>query len=265
MIRLRVLGGFTLVPACASVPSPAHRPRVLALLALLAGHGLNGISRDKLLAYLWPESDSVHARNSLKQALFSLRHTFGCQPLATTGAGFLQLDYLEAHVDLWEFEAAVLAGEDRLAAALYHGPFLDGFHVTGLAEFERWVEAKRQQLSHEFARTLTTLACRAECEGDQEGAVIWWRRLAAAEPLSAAPALGLMLALEAVGDPTAALDHGRRHVALVEAELGAPVSGEIQTLMRRLGFEGRGPRPVLRSWSNLGAVARSAGSSNSSR
>jgi hypothetical protein len=44
----------------------------LALLALVAGHGDQGVSRDKLLAYLWPESDEARARNSLKQVLFGL-------------------------------------------------------------------------------------------------------------------------------------------------------------------------------------------------
>jgi len=258
MIRLRVLGGFSLVLDGAGPPSPGLRPRVLALLALLAGHGFDGISRDKLLAYLWPESDTEHARNSLKQALFSMRHTCDCR-LLTNGAGFLRLDYLETHVDLWEFESALLAGEERLAAGLYRGPFLDGFHVAGLPEFERWVEAKRQQIGHEYVRTLSTLALRAEHSGDRGGAVTWWQRLAAAEPLSSAAALGLMLALEAAGDPTAALDHGRRHVALVEVELGAPVSGEIQTLMRRLGFESRRPRPVRRWRSEVRAAVPPVG------
>ena len=33
------------------------------------------------------------------------------------------------------------------AAALYDGPFLDGFYLTGAPEFERWVEAERATLT----------------------------------------------------------------------------------------------------------------------
>ncbi len=246
MIRLRVLGGFSLVLDRTGAPAPGLRPRVLALLALLAGHRSEGITRDKLLAYLWPDSDSVHARNSLKQALFSLRHAFDCR-LLISGSGFLRLDWSAADVDLWEFESALAAGKETLAVSLYRGPFLDGFYITGLAEFERWVEAKRQRLAHEYSQMLSALAARADHSGDRQSAVTWWRRLAATEPVSAVPALGLMRALLAAGDPTGALDHGRRHAALVESELGAPVSDEIRALMRRLVFQGRTPKPVRRS------------------
>ena len=247
MIRLRVLGGFSLVLDCTGTqPAPGLRPRVLALLTLLACHRSEGISRDKLLAYLWPDSDSVHARNSLKQALFSLRRALDCR-LLISGSGFLRLECSAVEVDLWEFESAVAAGKETLAVSLYGGPFLDGFYITGLAEFERWVDARRQRLAHQYSQALSALAVRADRAGDRHSAIAWWRRLAAAEPLSAIPALGLMRALQAAGDPTGALDHGRRHAAMVEAELGAPASEEIRALMRRLVFQGRAPKPVRRS------------------
>jgi DNA-binding SARP family transcriptional activator len=248
MIRLRVLGGFGLAFDCTGTPpGPGLRPRVLAVLALLAGHRSEGISRDKLLGYLWPDSDCVHARNSLKQALFSLRRSFDGR-LLISDAGFLRLDPSAADVDLWDFESALLTGEEVLAVGMYRGPFLDGFYIDGLGEFERWVETQRQWLAHEYARVLATLAIRADRCDDRHVAITWWRRLAAAEPLSALPALGLMRALEAAGDPTGALDHGRKHAALVEAELGAPVSDEIRVLMRQLAFQGRTPRPVRGPW-----------------
>jgi DNA-binding SARP family transcriptional activator len=247
MIRLRVLGGFGLVLGLTGTPPvPGLRPRVLGLLALLAGHRSEGISRDKLLGYLWPDSDSVHARNSLKQALFSLRHALDCQ-LPISGCGFLHLEYSAAEVDLWEFESALEMGTETLAVSLYGGPFLDGFYITGLAEFERWAEARRQRLAHQYSQTLSALAVRADRSGDHHSAITWWRRLAAAEPLSAIPALGLMRALQAAGDPTGALDHGRKHAAMVESELGAPASEEIRALMRRLAFQGRSPKPVHQS------------------
>src|SRR5215211_1948785 len=165
MIRLRVLGGFSLLLDRTDAPASGLRPRVLALLTLLVGHRSEGISRDNLLAYLWPDSDCLHARNSLKQALFSLRHALDCQPLIS-GSGFLRLECSAADVDLWEFESALAAGKETLAVSLYGGPFLDGFYVTGLAEFERWVDAKRQRLALQYSQTLSALAVRADRSGD---------------------------------------------------------------------------------------------------
>jgi DNA-binding SARP family transcriptional activator len=91
MIRLRVLGGFSLLLDRTGASASGLRPRVLALLTLLVGHRSEGISRDKLLAYLWPDSDSVHARNSLKQALFSLRHALDCRLLISSSGFFREL------------------------------------------------------------------------------------------------------------------------------------------------------------------------------
>ena len=51
-----------------------HRLAMLALLALAPGQRL---SRDKLIALLWPESDTERARNSLSQALRFLRRYLG--------------------------------------------------------------------------------------------------------------------------------------------------------------------------------------------
>ena len=73
MLRLKTLGGLSVERSPPPSLSTRPRRRLLALLALMAGHDALGISRDKLLAYLWPESDTSRARSSLKQALSSLR------------------------------------------------------------------------------------------------------------------------------------------------------------------------------------------------
>jgi DNA-binding SARP family transcriptional activator len=170
-----------------------------------------------------------------------------CQALIS-GSGFLRLDCSTADVDLWGFESALAAGNGAVAVGLYGGSFPDGLYVTGLAEFERWVEARRQRLAYQNSQALSALAVRADRSGDRQSAIMWWRRLAVAEPLSALPALGLMRALQAAGDPTGALDHGRKHVAMVESELGAPASDEIRVLIRQLAFQGRTPQPVRGPW-----------------
>src|SRR5262245_31321580 len=71
-LRLRTLGGLSVDLVSAS-DGAATRRRPLALLALLAVAGSRGVSRDKIVAYLWPESDDERARNSLSQALTSLK------------------------------------------------------------------------------------------------------------------------------------------------------------------------------------------------
>jgi DNA-binding SARP family transcriptional activator len=232
MIGLRTLGGLD-VDLDGTQRALGFRPRIMAFLALLAGHGPRGISRDKVLAYLWPESDTGHARNNLKQTLFTLRHAFS-GPLVLWAPGRLRLNPEVVEVDLWCFEAALGKGQEHRAAGLYGGPFLDGFYVSGLAEFERWADLERERLAAADAEVLKALATRAEAAADWAAAVAWWRRLTESEPFSTPAVLGLMRALESTGDPTAAVEHARRHAARVRQELECPVADEVVSFVRRL-------------------------------
>jgi DNA-binding SARP family transcriptional activator len=229
MIRLQALGGLDLDLGNAGRGAPQLRPRVLALLALLLGTRSRAISRDKVLAYLWPDSDTDHARNSLKQALFALRHRLG-RSIVHPWCGGLRLDPSMVGCDVWEFEEAISSHRLEAAAELYRGPFLDGVHVSGLAEFEHWVEDERQRLDQQFGLVLQRLACHAHAEGRFDAAVEWSRRLARRDPLSSAEAVRLMRALVAAGDPTGALDHFRRYARCVSAELGSPPADELVRL-----------------------------------
>jgi len=129
-------------------------------------------------------------------------------------------------VDLGSFESALAKDQEHTAVGLYRGPFLDGFYVTGLAEFERWAELERERLAAAHADALRTLATRAEAAAD-------WAAAAESEPFSTPAVLGLMRALESVRDPTAAVKHARRHPARVGEELDCPVADEVVSFVRR--------------------------------
>jgi DNA-binding SARP family transcriptional activator len=233
MIALRTFGGFDVELDGAHSRAAGLRPRIIALLSLLIGYGPRGLSRDKILAYLWPESDTDHARNSLKQAIFSLRHAFS-DPVVLWGPGVLRLNPGVVEVDLWLFGSALAMGQEPTAVGLYRGPFLDGFYVSGLAEFERWAELERERLAAAYADALKTLAIRSEAAADWPTAVAWWRRLTEGEPFSTLGAVGLMRALEASGDPTGAVEHAYRHAARLRAELNCPPADEVISLVQRL-------------------------------
>ncbi len=216
------------------LPGTASRRRLVAFLALVASHGVHGITRDKLLAYLWPESDTAHARNSLKQALFWLRRVLKNPALIVASGHVLRLDPALIQVDAWDFEAAIDRGDFRDAITLYQGPYLDGFHVGGLSEFEQWSESERARLARRHDEALEALAGQAEQAGDRASVVAWWSLLAEADPLSTSRALGLMQAMLKAGDPTSALKHFHDHAALVRAELDCPPSKELMALAERV-------------------------------
>jgi DNA-binding SARP family transcriptional activator/tetratricopeptide (TPR) repeat protein len=211
----------------------AGRRRALALLALVASARDDGLPRDRALALLWPELDSDRARNNLKQLVFSLRRALSPEVFAATGAT-LRLDPNVITVDVWAYEKAIADGALENAVARYGGPFLDGFSVPGLVEFERWVESERERLARVHAETLDTLAERARRAGQMEIAAAWRRHLAALDPLSAKHAVSFVRALADAGDVPGALRHAHLFERLVRSELDADVGPDMRLLVTQL-------------------------------
>lgn len=233
MLELRTFGGCFLARGGAPIDTLSGQRKGLALLALLAGTGGPGVSREQLLGYLWPESDEQRARTSLNQLVHSIRRQLDAPDLFA-GASAIQLNRERITTDVAQFRDAVREQDHETAVALHRGPFLDGFYLRGADEFERWVSSMRGDLARLAARSLQALAERASHRGDARAAVDWWRRLTEVEPLSALAAVEFMRALDTMGDRAAALDHARRYEALVSKELGTGLDSSVNDLVRQL-------------------------------
>ena len=231
--RLRVLGRLALEDGPGLSEGAAGRRRSLALLAILAAAGEQGVPRDKLLLYLWPESDTKRARNSLHQTLYALRQQLG-QDAILAGIPNLQLNPGRCSSDLWDFDAAIARGDIETAIGLYGGPFLDGFSLPELVEFEQWMEEERTRIARRYADALEAAAGRAGREGMHRLAVERWQRLARLEPLSSRPVVGLIRALAAAGDRASALAQAKVYEELVLRELGTAADPAVTALVEQL-------------------------------
>ena len=236
MLRLKTFGGLSINVDHGSPGSAATQRGGLALLALLVAARKRGLTRDKLLGYLWPERDEEHGRHALAQALHALRRDL-CDDELFLGTTELRLNPARITSDLEEFETALEKNELEQAVGLYAGPFLDGFYRSGAPEFERWVEAERARLKQRASQALETLATEVAARGDHRVAADWWRRLAQLDRLSSRVALGLMNALVTAGDRAGALQFARVHESLLRQELNAAPDEAVTTLARRLRDE----------------------------
>jgi len=233
VLHLRILGGAAVLSSNGALTGAAGRRRALALLALIAAASDDGLPRDRALALLWPELDSERARNNLKQLVFSLRRALSPDVFAATGSS-LRLDPNVITVDVWAYEKSISEGALESAVARYGGPFLDGFNVPGLTEFDRWIETERERLARVHAETLDTLAERATRTGHFEIAAAWRRHLAALDPLSARYAVSFVRALADAGDVPGALRQAHLFERLVRSELDADVGPEMRLLVAQL-------------------------------
>ena len=233
MLRLTTLGGVALADERGPLGGRLVQRRRLALLARIAAAGQQGVSRDSLAALLWPDSNEERARHTLRQWLSLLRRELEAESLLV-GAEELRLNPRVITSDLGELREALGRGELERVAALYVGPFLEGFHVSDAAEFERWAEGERDALTREASRALETLATTAAAAGDARRAAEWWRRLVAMDPLGSHAVIGLMTALADAGERAAALEAARAHESLMRAELDLAPDSRVAALAREL-------------------------------
>jgi DNA-binding SARP family transcriptional activator/Tfp pilus assembly protein PilF len=234
--RLRTLGGRAHETAPDTAHGAASRPRSLALLALLAAAGPGGVPRDKLLLYLWPDSNTQRARNSLHQTLYALRRHLG-QEVVLAGIPNLQLNPSLFSIDLWDFDAALSAGAVDQAIAAYGGLFLDGFTLPDLPEFERWVTEERARWTRRYADALEASAAQAGRQGHYRLAVERWQALNRLDPLSTRAALGSIRALAAAGNRAGALQSAKDYEELIRRELGTGPDPAVTALVAELRGE----------------------------
>lgn len=216
---------------------------MLALLAVLAVARTRGIGRESLEALLWPESDHARARGALKQALHALRSQLGTRD-AVLGVSQVRLNDAVVMADVDRFLGALEAGAAEEAVGLYGGPFLDGFHLTGLPEFEQWADSWRDELGRRHAAAVEQLAVAAGFRGDHGNAVRWWRTLNDLDPLSSRVTIELMKALDAFGERSAAIRCAIRHEALLREEFGSPADPEVAGLAALLRGTGSWAGPT---------------------
>jgi DNA-binding SARP family transcriptional activator len=226
MLQLRLLGGALVVDAAGPLHGRALQRRRLALLALLGAWPERVLTRHKLIGLLWPEQAEKEARHRLAVAVHALRCGVGRDVIRSSGDD-VWLDPSVIHVDVAEFRAAVASRQWQQARALYGGPLLDGFYISGAPEYHEWMELERRRLDHAHGLALQALARECTAAGDAAAAADAWWQLAAEHPCDGQIALSYMRALVTLGDRAGAIHHAEHHQAVLQARYGLKPDAEL--------------------------------------
>ena len=209
-IRLRLLGRPVLTRGGDPTPIRLSTRKAGALVAYLAMSPDQVASREELATLLWGNCSDPQARQSLRQALASLRKDLGSKDLGSKNLGSKNLgskdlgskdlgspDFFTADtnmvglkpgfwsVDALEFESLSKSqdpGDLDKAATLFCGDFLAGLNIEedGFAE---WVRAQRVRTQLAAARLCEIFAGRPQLVSDGERAVAAVEQLLALDPL----------------------------------------------------------------------------------
>ncbi|CAN5139998.1 hypothetical protein BH24GEM2_BH24GEM2_04990 [soil metagenome] len=242
MIELRTLGAIDLRhPDGSPVTSVLAQPKRLALLAFLAVKGGSGFQRrDTLLGLFWPDSDTASARRSLVQSVYVLRRALGADVLLSRGDDEVGIAPGRVRCDAAEFQRLVACADPGEALELYRGELLPGFFLSGLPEWEQWLDGERLRLSRLATQATNRLVTEAEARGDWADGVEWARRAAAFSPDDERSLRRLLALLEGAGDRSGALREYEQFARRLRAEHDTSPAPETQALAATL----RAPLPA---------------------
>lgn len=240
MIRLSLLGAVDLCgTAGQELRTILGQPKRLALLAYLAAAQSTGLhSRDTLLALLWPDLNQEHGRGALRQALYVLRQALGNAIMVTCGDNAIGLDHRHLWCDVRAFNCAMDQGNHADGLALYGGELLAGFHVTGVPEFERWLDRQRSGLQSRAAKAAFALIENAKRRGDWNEALEWAFRLLGIQQDDERTVREVIALHNQLGDRIAALRLYRDFSRRIAAEYGVDPAPETQALVAYIRAQG---------------------------
>ncbi len=232
-IGLRLFGGFQGRVAGRNLVLPTRKTE--ALLAYLAVRPGEGHLRDKLAGLLWATSAKAQARQSLRQALSTLRrHLSDALPGIEGQTVYLRASTLD--VDVVEFETLIRRGTpsalDR-AIGLYRGDLLDGMDIDE-EPFEEWLRTERARLREVIVNVLARLLEHHSRAGSTEPAIGAATRLLALDPFREDVHRALMLLYAKQGRRGDALRQYQLCVTVLQRELGAEPSEETRRVYRAM-------------------------------
>ncbi len=230
-IRVRAFGGFGLEVDGRRVSLDGAKPRVRALLRLLAMRGGAPVHRDVIQEALWPEADAAAGSRSLHVAVSALRRLlddvaapYGGRLVARDGDAY-RLDVPPEEIDVRAFDRAIAEGRAARArnqgSAAAFGRALELYAGDLLPEDgpADWVQDDRDRYRLQVLEACQALAEEALLGGDYSEAVRACRFGLAVDRYQDALWRVLIEARDRAGDAGAAA-RDRQEYALVLEGLG---------------------------------------------
>ncbi|MGD9925756.1 MAG: tetratricopeptide repeat protein, partial [Pseudorhodoplanes sp.] len=219
----------------------------LSLLAYLAMHAGQPVSRQQLARLLWCDRSEAAARQNLRQTILTLRRDLGTcgHRLVVTGQA-LAFDIEPSAVDALMFCARSESKDPAIRMGCLDvgwAPFMNRVSA-GSAAFDRWVQSERQRLDTCATRTFLSLATHLDEVGDAENAIRAAERLVAIDPTEQGRHRRLLSLEFKYHGAEAAIGHGKSLASLLQQNFGVEPEPATLALIDeiRSGVKGLGAR-----------------------
>lgn len=228
-LRLSILGPPALFLRGKKLQVPSSK--AIALIGYLATRRVE-VSRSELDGLLWPESDRVTARRSLRGELYRIGKFF--PPEAIGARNQYVAIAAEVEVDLWQFERAIANRAWETAVTLYRGSLMEGLYVRNAEPFETWHRDEQERYRSYYLEALDALSDRAAKSGEIGAALAYTQQIIRTNPISEAPYIKAMKWAMQLNEHAMALDIYHNLLDVLKLEFGIRPSSEASRLAREV-------------------------------
>jgi DNA-binding SARP family transcriptional activator len=206
--------------------------KVRALLAYLVTEAHCPHRREILANLLWPDKPEKNARANLRRALSNLRTVLGDRnadpPFLLISRQDIQInsgDHIWSDIGILNHIYSQLeqysenTNDVNQILEIYHGDFLEGFHISDSMQFEEWLMMRREQFSRKVNGILTQACIYFEGQKDYKAALPYAWRLVEKEPWQEGARRQLMRLLTASGQREEAIKQFNALTELLKKEL----------------------------------------------
>lgn len=224
-IRFQLLGQAGLFASHSGTAVRVSTQKGFALLAYLAMHAGRSVGRGILADLLWGDRVEAQARQSLRQAILTLRRDLGAAGSASllVDDQSLSLAVEADDVDALQFAACAASvdpAQRQRCLQMSWAPFLGNFSV-GPEPFDEWATGERHRLEAIATRVFSDLAKQFEATGDGERAILATERLVTIDPTDEQRLRRLLILEARYRGADAALARAKELVARLKREVDA--------------------------------------------
>jgi predicted ATPase/DNA-binding SARP family transcriptional activator len=228
LFEICLLGTPRLLLNGASVDSLRRKNR--ALLFYIAAQG-RPVTREKLLAFFWPDHERPAAQPILRTMIHDLHKHLGEAFQADDRNVALSPDIF---IDVQFFPTALHASLDSQKLAevldLYKGDFLEGFSLSDASQFDEWAATERERYRLMAMNGFADLSHRLEADRQVPAALDSARRALAFNPFQEDLQRDVMRLLYLNGDRAGVIRQYEGLCKLLDEELGVPPMPETRAL-----------------------------------
>lgn len=242
MLQINVLGK-TKISCNGELLDKQLSTKAQALVYLLIAHNGKFISRDKIMAYLWPDSTTDAARYNLRYNLWQLKkllpHDGADRSLVLSEKDGCSIDSRYSfQCDLLKIQSCSVHSQDleelAYTKSLFSGDFMEGWYLKNCNEFNEMILFERMNCEHIQVELLKTLARRYEENERLEEALATWQEMAKVDMDNEETACNIVRLYAEMGNRVAAINHYKKFETSLWDNLNIAPNEELQRLYRDL-------------------------------